>query len=127
VDGGLRDLLEAHDGLGQLGLHGPPVDHLLGEISGSESSILKFLESQLVAREQPVTGEFQAGGTPPCFRDTDGPLIAAEFVGHLHLVQLGDDGTGLRGRDVGGKDALGLLACPDPKTPQCQQHCHGNG
>ena len=107
-------------GLGEVGFHRPAVDHLLTEVRGREARGLQLLEAQLVPRQQSLACHGQAELAHLLLGHQDRPLVGAQVVGDVLLLQLLHDRVGIARRQVGGQGGHRLLGGPDPQSRQRQ-------
>src|SRR3989344_94959 len=115
--------LHTGDGLdraGQLAFQATLEVQALLELGGAELLVFHQLEAHHRAFGQAGRGQFQAHVVHLVGRHQDGGAAVGVLVGHLHLLQLGQDRAAILVRQVGVEHAVVALATP-------QRHGHQDG
>ena len=90
-DAGGFDLVKLADGAGQFALDGAGVIGALHEIGDAEIGLVENLEADAFAAGNALAGHLHAHLINLVGGDQDGAAAAADLVGHLGLVQGGND------------------------------------
>ncbi len=108
VDASLLDLGHRLDRAGQVSFEGALVVDLLDELAHAEFLRFHQLEADATALRQALGRQLQPDLVDHFGRDEDRTAPLRDAVGHVHLGQLGDDGTAVFLGDVGEQDLVFL-------------------